>query len=86
MVRAPQPAAAEPSRGALLTVREREVLRGIESGMSTREIAADLGITVNTARTHAQRLLSKLGVHSRLRAAAISADGPHAGRPDRVAT
>jgi DNA-binding NarL/FixJ family response regulator len=56
-----------------LTPREREVLRGIENGLSTSEIAVELGIAPNTVRTHAQRLMSKLSVHSRVQAAAIAA-------------
>ncbi len=62
-----------PSPVDTLTEREHDVLRGIESGLSTKEIAARLGITANTVRTHAQRLMSKLAVHSRLQAAAYAA-------------
>lgn len=74
-----RPLAARPPRSSLataatLTSREYEVLRGIESGLSTKEIAAGLGISVNTTRTHAQRLMSKMRVHSRLQAAALAAD------------
>jgi DNA-binding NarL/FixJ family response regulator len=58
---------------AALTERERDVLRGLAAGLSTREIAAQLGITVNTVRTHVQHLMPKLGVHTRLHAAAIAA-------------
>lgn len=60
-----------------LTAREREVLRGLEVGLSTVEISAELGITPNTVRTHAQRLMSKLAVHSRVHAAAFAADYEH---------
>ena len=49
------------------------MLRGIENGLSTNEIAMSLGIAPNTVRTHAQRLMSKLSVHSRVQAAAIAA-------------
>lgn len=55
-----------------LTRREREVLRGLADGMSTKEIALQLGISVNTVRTHVQHLMPKLGVHSRLHAAAVA--------------
>lgn len=77
-----RPAGVRPTRvggavGTGLTARESEVLRGIENGLSTKEISRDLGISVNTTRTHAQRLMSKLRVHSRLQAAAIAADQPH---------
>jgi DNA-binding NarL/FixJ family response regulator len=75
--------AADPSsRVDALTEREHDVLRGIESGLSTKEIAVRLGITSNTVRTHAQRLMSKLAVHSRLQAAAYAAGDmrPRQGR------
>lgn len=57
-----------------LTLREREVLQNVAAGMSTREIALRMGITVNTVRSHVQHLLPKLGVHTRLQAAAHAAE------------
>ena len=48
-----------------LTPREREVAALLASGSSTIEVAGALGISVHTARRHAEHLLSKLGVHSR---------------------
>ena len=48
-----------------LTPREREVAALLASGSSTIEIAGALGISVHTARRHAEHLLGKLGVHSR---------------------
>lgn len=59
-------------RSVTLTDREREVLRGLARGLSTKEIALTLGISVNTVRTHVQHLMPKLGVHSRLQAAAVA--------------
>lgn len=61
-----------------LTVREWEVMRCIMAGQTTPEIAAELGIQRSTARTHVQNLLTKLGVHSRLQAAALMS--AHASR------
>lgn len=57
-----------------LTLREQEVLRCLSVGLSTREIALRLGITSNTVRTHVQHLMPKLGVHTRLRAAAVATE------------
>lgn len=54
---------------ASLTARERDVLRRLVDGRTTGEIANELGVTKNTARTHIQNVLTKLGVHSRLQAA-----------------
>lgn len=71
-------------RAATLTARERQVLAAIAQGLSTGEIAESLGISVNTARTHAQRLMSKLRVHSRLQASALAADQPHLVDPAEV--
>ena len=53
-----------------LTRREREVLRRIVIGQSTREMAQDMHVSKSTARTHVQNVLQKLGVHSRLQAVA----------------
>jgi DNA-binding NarL/FixJ family response regulator len=64
---------AEPISTAFLTYSEREVLAALAAGCSTGEIAAQLGISVNTVRTHVQHLMPKLGVHTRLQAAAIAA-------------
>ncbi|MEY9964996.1 two-component system nitrate/nitrite response regulator NarL [Streptacidiphilus sp. MAP12-16] len=55
-----------------LTQRELEVLRRLTEGDGTIEIAHALGMTTNTARTHVQSVLDKLGVHSRLEAVALA--------------
>ncbi|WP_282692897.1 LuxR C-terminal-related transcriptional regulator [Streptomyces sp. CC208A] len=57
----------------LLTHREVEVLVRVAEGEDTRLIAAGMGIAPSTARTHVQRVLMKLGVGSRLEAAALAA-------------
>jgi DNA-binding NarL/FixJ family response regulator len=51
-----------------LTPREREVLQALAEGLSNKEIARKLHITVETERTHMVNILGKLGVHSRLEA------------------
>lgn len=56
-----------------LTDREWDVLRCIVQGQSTEEMASVLGVKRSTARTHVASLLNKLGVHSRLQAAALMA-------------
>ena len=43
-----------------LAPREREVLRCIASGMSTKEIAGALGIGTKTVETHRRRVMEKL--------------------------
>jgi DNA-binding NarL/FixJ family response regulator len=52
-----------------LTRREREVLALLAEGAGNEAIAEVLIISPETARTHIQNVLSKLGVHSRLEAA-----------------
>jgi two-component system nitrate/nitrite response regulator NarL len=54
-----------------LTEREWEVMRCIMDGLSTEQMAEQLRVRRSTARTHVQNLLTKLGVHSRLQAAAL---------------
>lgn len=54
------PASPAPS----LTEREREVLRGLARGGSSREVAADLGISVRTVETHRANIMQKFGVKS----------------------
>src|SRR5256885_9819007 len=51
-----------------LTPREKEVLRLMAEGASSRDIASKLGISYTTVRTHIRSLGSKLGVHSKLEA------------------
>jgi DNA-binding NarL/FixJ family response regulator len=53
-----------------LTDRELEVLRWISQGLDNRAIANNLGVSVNTIRGHVQKVLEKLGVHSKLGAMA----------------
>lgn len=48
---------------ARLTAREREVLQLIAEGLSSKEVAAALGVSTRTAETHRTSLMNKLGVH-----------------------
>ncbi len=70
MAREQQPTA--PPALASLTEREREVLVLIAQGCSNREIAARLSISELTAKTHVSRVITKLGVDSRVQAAALA--------------
>jgi DNA-binding NarL/FixJ family response regulator len=65
----PGPAKASPIDR--LTARERQVLRYAARGLSRREIAARLDVSVNTVRSHSQHMLSKLGLHTTLEAVAL---------------
>ncbi|MGH8984189.1 MAG: response regulator [Acidimicrobiia bacterium] len=65
------PPRPEERRVAALSPREHDVLGYLVAGMTRAEIADELGLSVNTVRSHAQRLLTKLNVHSTLEAAAL---------------
>lgn len=47
-----------------LTPREQEVLRSLAAGNSYKMVADDLGISIDTVRTHIKRIYEKLHVHS----------------------
>jgi LuxR family transcriptional regulator, maltose regulon positive regulatory protein len=51
-----------------LSEREMEVLRLLQTTLSTPEIAEQLIVSVNTVRTHVKSIYAKLGVHRRLEA------------------
>jgi DNA-binding NarL/FixJ family response regulator len=57
---------------ALLTSREREVLLCMAEGLDRNEIAVRLHLSANTVRTHTQKVMSKLDVHTSLAAAATA--------------
>jgi PAS domain S-box-containing protein len=61
-----------------LTPRQVEVLRLLEQGRSTKQIAAELHLSTETVRNHIRRLFRALGVNSRLEAVAAARTGsPH---------
>src|ERR1700693_5622951 len=65
----------QPTRGAAiigptLTNREREILALLADGLANKQIAARLGISKNTVKTHLELLFDKLGVSSRAEAVA----------------
>src|SRR4029450_2930899 len=70
LARGPRPTTrANPAN---LTARELEVLGLLVEGRSNRQIAEQLFISDKTASVHVTNLLAKLGVHSRLEAAAMA--------------
>jgi DNA-binding CsgD family transcriptional regulator len=54
---------------AELSPREREVLERAAFGRSNGQIAAELGVTVNTVKFHLASIFRKLGVANRTAAA-----------------
>jgi DNA-binding CsgD family transcriptional regulator len=65
--RLPLPNAARATELAI-TPRELEILELIAAGLSNREIADRLFVSENTVKTHAARLLDKLGAKRRTQA------------------
>jgi two-component system, NarL family, response regulator NreC len=47
-----------------LSIRERQVVRGIADGKGTKEIAVDLKLSTRTVETYRARLMYKLQIHS----------------------
>lgn len=56
--------APSPAVPAQLTAREREVLARIAAGMTSKEIAVGLGISLRTVNTHREHLAKKLSTSS----------------------
>ncbi|RKY21605.1 MAG: DNA-binding response regulator [Planctomycetota bacterium] len=54
------------SRSSLLTLRELEVLRQLSRGLSKKEIATLLDLSVKTVSRHAENLMAKLDIHDRV--------------------
>ncbi|WP_454831140.1 response regulator [Pseudoxanthomonas wuyuanensis] len=51
----------KPTGIAALSPRQRQILRKLGGGMSSKEIAAHLGISVKTVETHRARMMESLG-------------------------
>jgi DNA-binding NarL/FixJ family response regulator len=70
--RLPERVARPPRRGiALLSPREREILRLLATGLSGSEIAGELFLSGETVRTHVRNAVQKLGARTRTQAVAL---------------
>ena len=65
-----QPTSAETATPTVLSNREREILALLADGLVNKQIAARLGISPNTVKTHLELLFEKLGVTTRAEAVA----------------
>ena len=61
-----------PTAGPSLTEREAQILGMIAEGLSTKEIAHRISVTVSTVKTHRKNLFGKLGVTRRSQAIAYA--------------
>jgi DNA-binding CsgD family transcriptional regulator len=57
---------------SVLTDREREVLARVAAGMSNDEIGAALFMSPLTAKTHVNRMMTKLGARDRAQLVVIA--------------
>lgn len=57
-----QEAVAVPERAEPLTDRQRQILRAVASGMSTKEIASAFSLSEKTVANHRSRIMDRLGV------------------------
>jgi len=58
---APMLGRERPTGIAALSPRQRQILRQLGKGRSTKEISAELGISVKTVETHRARMMEALG-------------------------
>ncbi|MGQ0548890.1 MAG: response regulator [Armatimonadota bacterium] len=65
-------AAVNAPRRTVLTAREREVLRLVADGRSTKQIARSLAITERTVKFHIASIMNKLGADNRAQAVALA--------------
>ena len=76
VARAPAPIVSRSTRvgrdtsTATLSRREQEILALLADGLVNKQIAARLGISTNTVKTHLELLFEKLGVTTRAEAVA----------------
>jgi len=61
-----------PEYGESLTKREKEILRMVSTGVTNREIAQRLSISINTVKVHLRNIFAKLGAESRTEATMIA--------------
>lgn len=65
-----------------LTERESQALSGMAAGLCNEEIGQQLGISLDTVKSHAQRLFRKLGARDRANAVAIGYQRGYLGGQD----
>lgn len=74
-----EPSSEPVATHSALTPRQSEILRLLEQGRSTEQIAEELHLSRETVRNHVRHILRALGVHSRLEAVALARHDHMAG-------
>ena len=70
--RARRPRSRSGRASTTLTERERDIVRRLARGLSNAALAHELGLSEATVKTHVTRLLTKLGVRSRVQAVVLA--------------
>lgn len=69
---------AHPAAAGALTPREVEIVGLVGKGLSNKEIARELGVSVPTVRTHLNKVYEKIGLVSRVELALYAAQSEEA--------
>lgn len=64
LIESRSPAGDSPTAFELLGAREREVLKLMAEGKTSKEIAAELELAIKTVETHRRNIAQKVGLHS----------------------
>ncbi len=65
----------------VLTPRERDVLRALGMGRSSKQVARELGLTIDTVRSYTKHIYAVLDVHNRAEAAVVAIEAGLVGTP-----
>lgn len=65
------------SGGIELSVRQIDIARGLSRGLSNKDIAEELSLSIKTVENHLTRLYRQINVNSRLEAVNYLHDNPH---------
>ena len=79
-IQAGQP--VHPKEAFELSDREMEILAGLVNGATYKKLGEDLGISIDTVRSHIKKLYEKMSVHSRSEAVATAIR--HGVRPAEI--
>jgi DNA-binding CsgD family transcriptional regulator len=75
----------EPQGNTELSERELEILKLLATGLSNKEIASQLFLSVNTVKVHLRNIFAKLGVQSRTEATLIAIQRGYVAVPGAAA-